>query len=171
MDFEQTQVRLPTLSEFNDKLKQSIDATVRKLALRLMDNIAKGEDLSLEYLMTKYGNVLDNISVEPVAKKQRKTIVSSSRCLAKINGDGRCSRKRKGELFCGGHTERRPHGEFTEEEAEYMERSDLDDSISSLNSNTDSNRSNDSNISNASGASNASKKSVIVKKRQVHLNY
>jgi len=161
MDFEQTQVRFPTLSEFNDKLKLSVDATVRKLAMRLMDSIAKGEDMSLEYLLTKYGNVLDNITVEPVAKKQRKTIPSNIRCLAKINGNGRCSRKRKDVSYCGGHNERRPHGEFSEEEAELLEKSDLDDSISSIDSNTESNRSNSSN------ESNTSKKCVVIIKKKV----
>lgn len=161
MDFEQTQVRLPTLSEFNDKIKQSIDATVKKLVMRLMDNIAQGEDLSLEYLLTKYGKILNDISVEPVTRKQRKIIESKDRCLAKINGSGRCSRKRKDKLYCGGHAERRPHGEFTVDDVCIdTDNSNIDDSTNSIESEVDSNH------SNASNASNASKKSIVAVKKQ-----
>ena len=55
MDFEQASIRLPTLTEFNNKLKQIIDDKVKKSGLKFMECIAEGENMSLDYLKTKYG--------------------------------------------------------------------------------------------------------------------
>ena len=114
MDYENTQIRFPTLSEFNENLKSSIDDSIRKIILKLLHSIAQGEDLSVDYLISTYGNILDNITIDSVVRKQRKTIPSDNRCLAKINNNRQCSRKRKGVQYCGGHIERRPHGEFND---------------------------------------------------------
>ena len=55
MDFEQTSIRLPKLTEFNNKIKEIIDEKVKKSRMELMESIAEGENISLNYLMTKYG--------------------------------------------------------------------------------------------------------------------
>ena len=55
MDFEQASIRLPTLKEFNNKIKEIIDEKVKKSRMELMESIAEGENISLKYLMTKYG--------------------------------------------------------------------------------------------------------------------
>ena len=55
MDFEQASIRLPTLKEFNNKIKQIIDEKVKKSRMELIESIAKGENMSLDYLKTKYG--------------------------------------------------------------------------------------------------------------------
>ena len=54
MDFEQTSIRLPKLTEFNNKIKEIIDEKVKKSRMELMESIAEGENISLNYLMTKY---------------------------------------------------------------------------------------------------------------------
>ena len=59
MDFEQAPIRLPTLTEFNNKLKQIIDEKVKKSRMELMESIAEGENISLKYLMTKYEHIFD----------------------------------------------------------------------------------------------------------------
>jgi hypothetical protein len=112
MDFEQTQVKIPTLSEFNEKIKSLLNSKIRFALLHLIEKISEGENISHDYLISKYGNIIQEITLEPITRKKTRILSSDIRCLAKISGNRRCSRKRKNELYCGGHIERRPHGEF-----------------------------------------------------------
>ena len=59
MDFEQASIRLPTLKEFNNKIKQIIDDKVKKSRMELIESIAEGENMSLDYLKTKYEHIFD----------------------------------------------------------------------------------------------------------------
>ena len=63
MDFEQVSIRLPTLIELNNKIKEIIDEKVKKSLMEVLESIADGENFELDYLITKYGG--KNIS--PVA--------------------------------------------------------------------------------------------------------
>jgi ribosomal protein L15 len=110
MNLGQAQVRLPTLADINDRLKESMLEAETRAISKLLEKIAEGEGLSLNDLKKKY---LRSSAEDPT--KKRKVIDSSTRCLAKISGSGRCSRKRKTEYYCGGHIDKRPHGEYMDD--------------------------------------------------------
>lgn len=123
MDFEHVQTRLPTLSEINDQLQLCINDGAKEVVQQLLHQIAAGEGLAYDYLHERYGS---SINVETSGKKPRAQLSSDLRCLAKISNNGRCSRKRKDGLYCGGHATKRPHGAFGEADArsEGSERSE-----------------------------------------------
>lgn len=126
MDYSQSVVRLPTLCDINDHLTECIKEQVKKQVALLMIRIAKGEDLSIDYLREKYEDNTDNMSSICIPRKPRKTVPHIERCMARIAGGKRCSRRRRGEaaFYCGGHVNTRPYGDFNEDELDPISEND-----------------------------------------------
>lgn len=111
MDFGQSIIRLPTLSEVNDGIQQCINDAVERRVRQLISDIAQGEGLPAEYLHERYGKAKLYMShINPSIKRMRKELTQAERCQARINGGSQCSRKRKVGEYCGGHSNSRPYG-------------------------------------------------------------
>jgi hypothetical protein len=110
MDISQFEVRIPSLSELNTHIADTIKKEVRKQMELLIMRIAQGEDLSLDKLKERYLSVSD-IDTSVVHKQEKKTINAEDQCRAKVSTGAQCSRRCKNPSeYCGGHINSRPYG-------------------------------------------------------------
>jgi hypothetical protein len=112
MDISQFEVRIPSLSDLNTHISESIKIEVRKQMESLLHRIAQGESIPVEYLKEHYMQVSDIDSSSVVHKQPKKKICSSDQCKAKVSTGAQCSRRSKQpDMYCGGHLNSRPYGE------------------------------------------------------------
>ena len=111
MDISQFEVRIPSLSDLNTHISESIKIEVRKQIESLLHRIAQGESIPVEYLKEHYMQVSD-IDSSVVHKQPKKKICASDQCKAKVSTGAQCSRRSKQpDIYCGGHLNSRPYGE------------------------------------------------------------
>ena len=111
MDISQFEVRIPSLSDLNTHISESIKIEVRKQMESLLHRIAQGESIPVEYLKEHYMQVSD-IDSSVVHKQPKKKICASDQCKAKVSTGAQCSRRSKQpDIYCGGHLNSRPYGE------------------------------------------------------------
>lgn len=165
MDYGQSVIRLPTLSQFNENLQPSLNEHIKKKNMQLLTAIADGENLSIRYLLEKYGGFIDteqNINV--TQRKQRKIVPGKERCMAKKHDGERCTRRRKqidGEsnLYCGGHINSRPYGQFEQSQIDDEELCSVDSNNTTTSADKNSNRTSPVHI-------HIKKKSIQIRKKQ-----
>ncbi len=116
MDISQFEVRIPSLSELNTHITESIKKEVRKQMEHLLHRISQGEDMPIEYLREHYMQVTDIDASTVVHKQSKKKISAADQCHAKVSTGAQCSRRSKQpDKFCGGHLNSRPYGEVEAE--------------------------------------------------------
>ncbi len=119
MDISQFEVRIPSLSDLNAHISESIKKEVRKQMENLLHRISQGEDMPVEYLKERYMQVTDIDASSVVHKQPKKKISAADQCKAKVSTGVQCSRRcKQPDMFCGGHLNSRPYGEVVEVEVE-----------------------------------------------------
>lgn len=113
MDISQLEVRIPSVSELNQHIADSIKKEVRKQMEAFLHRLAKEEDLSFDTLKEKYLKSSAATDQQTAATSEPvKKIKEDEQCKARVSTGNRCSRRCKGMSYCGGHLNARPYGEI-----------------------------------------------------------
>ena len=82
------------MDDLNSKLKLLISEHVANERKRLIEAISKGENINIQYLLTKYLN--DRILNETEENNLNKVEIKEDRCYARIKSGKQCSRHKYG---------------------------------------------------------------------------
>ncbi len=120
MDISQVEVRIPSITDLNQHISDTIKKEVRKQMEAFLRKVAQGEDLSFDKLKDKYmssvagsgAGVPGSGEAELSATTSKKKISEDEMCRARVSTGKRCSRRcRLPDIYCGGHLNARPYGE------------------------------------------------------------
>ena len=102
------------MDDLNSKLKLLISEHVANERKRLIEAISKGENINIQYLLTKYLN--DRILNETEENNLNKVEIKEDRCYARIKSGKQCSRHKYGNYnYCKNHINKKPYGRIDDE--------------------------------------------------------
>ena len=102
------------MDDLNSKLKLLISEHVANERKRLIEAISKGENINIQYLLTKYLN--DRILNETEENNINKVEIKEDRCYARIKSGKQCSRHKYDNYdYCKNHINKKPYGKIDDE--------------------------------------------------------
>ena len=115
MDISQVEVRIPSITDLNQHISDTIKKEVRKQMEAFLHKVAQGEDLSFDTLKDKYMSSIATTTADAAvaSASNKKKISEDEMCRARVSTGKRCSRRcRVPDIYCGGHLNARPYGEL-----------------------------------------------------------